>query len=219
MKAIQVHQFGGPEVLAVHEVPTPKARARRSARARACRGRQSVRYLHAQRCIPGETRAALYSRLRRGGHDRGRRRGRHQSKTGDRVYTATTLTRRLCRICAGARRTRSTRCPKKSRSRRARALGALRNWLYGLAPPTPMRALAKHCSITAQRRRGASRGAVGACFGIDRDRHGWNIARPELAKKEGAHHVFDHTKRAILKTSLKPPAAAVSISILECWPT
>ena len=24
MKAIQVYQFGGPEVLAVHEVPTPK---------------------------------------------------------------------------------------------------------------------------------------------------------------------------------------------------
>ena len=51
MKAIVVHEFGGPEVLKFEEISTPKPAAGQVLSARSRGWSKSLRHLHAQRHI------------------------------------------------------------------------------------------------------------------------------------------------------------------------
>ena len=54
MKAIRVHEFGGPEVMKLEDVPDPKPGAGRRARADPRGRRQSGRRLHSRRHVPAQ---------------------------------------------------------------------------------------------------------------------------------------------------------------------
>ncbi len=75
MKAIRVHQFGGPEVLKLEEIPDPKPAARRSGR-QGQRGRcQSRRRLYKDRDLRLQAEPSLHAR-------NGRRRRSHRCGGG-----------------------------------------------------------------------------------------------------------------------------------------
>ena len=91
MKAIQVHQFGGPEVLAIHEIPTPRPGAGEVlVRVRAAGVNPYDTYMRngtyaikpALPYTPGSDAAGTIEAVGA---------GVTQVKPGDRVYTATTL--------------------------------------------------------------------------------------------------------------------------------
>ena len=183
MKAIQVHQFGGPEVLAASRSSHSQARPGTSSRARARRGRQSLRHLHAQRHLRRQAAAALYARLRRGRHLEAVGEGVKKVKPGDRVYTATTLTGAYAEY-ALARESQVYPLPEKISFAQGAGL-----WVpYG----TAYTALHHHAHARAGETllvHGAS-GGVGIAavqfaraHGLDRDRHGrnasaaWNSSR------------------------------------------
>ena len=135
MKAIQVHQFGGPEVLALHDVPTPKPGAGEVlVRVRAAGVNPYDTYMRngayavkpALPYTPGSDAAGAIEAV--GG-------GVVKVKPGDRVYTATTLSGCLCRICVGEREPGVPAAGKNLVLARRGVVGAIRHRLYGLASP------------------------------------------------------------------------------------
>jgi len=151
MKAIQVHQFGGPKSSRFMKCPHPSRAGEVLVRVRAAGVNPYDTYMR-NGAYPVKP-ALPILRLRRGGHDRGRRRGRHQSKTGRPRLHRDDAHRRLCRICAGAREPGLPAAEKISFPQ-ARALGALRNCLYGLAPPRRCARWRNTAHPRRQRRRG-----------------------------------------------------------------
>jgi len=204
MKAIQVHQFGGPEVLALHEVPTPKpGRGEVLVRVRAAGVNPYDTYMRngtyavkpTLPYTPGSDAAGTIEAV-----------GESVTKVkpGDRVYTATTLTGAYAEY-ALARENQVYPLPEKISFSQGAGL-----WVpYG----TSYTALRHHADARAGETlliHGAS-GGVGIAavqwaralgltvFGTAGTSRGL-----DLVKKEGAHHVFDHTKAGYSEEILKP---------------
>ncbi len=203
MKAIQVHQFGGPEVLVVHEVPTPKpGPGEVLVRVRAAGVNPYDTYMRngaypvkpALPYTPGSDAAGTIEAV--GG-------GVTKVKPGDRVYTATTLTGAYAEY-ALARENQVYPLPEEISFSQGAGL-----WVpYG----TAYTALHHH----ADARAGETLLVHGASGGVGIAAVQWARALGltvigtagtprglELVKKEGAHHVFDHTKAGYPEEILK----------------
>ncbi|HVM74557.1 MAG TPA: NADPH:quinone reductase [Candidatus Saccharimonadales bacterium] len=194
MKAIQVHKFGGPEVLEIHEVPKPKSGA----------GQILVR-VHAAGVNPYDTymRNGTYAIKPELPYTPGSDAagtveavgdGVKKFKAGDRVYTAKTLSGAYAEY-ALADESQLYPLPEKISFAQGAGLwvpyGTAYTALHHHAKARPGETLLVH---------GASGGVGSAAVQIARAM-GMTVmgtagsARgQELVKKEGAHHVFDHTK-------------------------
>ena len=203
MKAIQVYQFGGPEVLALHEVPTPKPGP----------GEVLVR-VHAAGVNPYDTymRNGAYPvkptlpytpGSDAAGTIEAVGAGVAKVKPGDRVYTATTLTGAYAEY-ALARESQVYALPEKISFSPGAGL-----WVpYG----TAYTALRHHADARAGETlliHGAS-GGVGIAavqfaraLGLTVIGTAGTPRGVELVKKEGAHHVFDHSKPGYAEEVLK----------------
>ncbi len=203
MKAIQVYQFGGPEVLALHEAPTPKpGPGEVLVRVRAAGVNPYDTYMRngaypvkpALPYTPGSDAAGTIEAV--GG-------GVTKVKPGDRVYTATTLTGAYAEY-ALARENQVYPLPEEISFSQGAGL-----WVpYG----TAYTALHHH----ADARAGETLLVHGASGGVGIAAVQWARALGltvigtagtprglELVKKEGAHHVFDHTKAGYPEEILK----------------
>jgi NADPH2:quinone reductase len=203
MKAIQVYQFGGPEVLAVHEVPTPKpGPGEVLVRVRAAGVNPYDTYMRngaypvkpALPYTPGSDAAGTIEAVGE---------GVAKVKPGDRVYTATTLTGAYAE-CALARENQVYPLPGKITFPQGAGL-----WVpYG----TAYTALRHHADARAGETlliHGAS-GGVGIAavqfaraLGLTVIGTAGTSRGLELVKKEGAHHVFDHSKAGYAEEILK----------------
>ena len=215
MKAIQVYQFGGPEVLAVHEVPTPKpGPGEVLVRVRAAGVNPYDTYMRngaypvkpALPYTPGSDAAGMIEAV--GG-------GVTKVKPGDRVYTATTLTGAYAEY-ALARENQVYPLPEKISFSQGAGL-----WVpYG----TAYTALRHH----ADARAGETLLVHGASGGVGVAAVQWARALGltvigtagtsrglELVKKEGAHHVFDHSKAGYPEEILKATGGRGIDLILE----
>jgi NADPH:quinone reductase len=203
MKAIQVKQFGGPEVLALNEVPTPKpGRGEVLVRVRAAGVNPYDTYMRNGTYAvkpplpytPGSDAAGTVETVGE---------GVSKVKAGDRVYTAVTLTGAYAEY-ALAQESQVYALPEKISFAQGAGL-----WVpYG----TAYTALHHHAHARAGETvliHGAS-GGVGTA-GVQFARaQGLTVmgtagtARGlELVKKEGAHHVFDHTKAGYAEEIMK----------------
>ena len=192
MKAIHVREFGGPEVLKLEEIPTPKPAA----------GQIFVR-VHAAGVNPYDTymRNGNYADLPPLPYTPGTDAagtvevvgyGVAKVKPGDRVYVAKTISWRLRRIRYRARKPALPSSRKNDLYPRRRRLGALWHGLsrpYHSARPTHRK---RSCS-RRQRRRGHRRRANCPRLGPYSLRHRQQPEGPRLVH-EGAHQVFNHCK-------------------------
>lgn len=194
MKAIQVHQFGGPEVLVLDEVPTPKpGPAEVLVRVRAAGVNPYDTYMRAGTYAlkpslpytPGSDAAGTVEAVGP---------GVTKVKPGDRVYTATTVTGAYAEY-ALARESQVYPLPEKISFAQGAGLwvpyGTAYTALHHHAHARPGETLLVH---------GASGGVGTAAVQFARA-EGLTVLGTagtqrglELVKKEGAHHVFDHTK-------------------------
>ena len=215
MKAIQVYQFGGPEVLAVHEVPTPEpGPGEVLVRVRAAGVNPYDTYMRsgayavkpALPYTPGSDAAGTIEAVGD---------GVKKVKPGDRVYTATTLTGAYAEY-ALARETQVYPLPEKISFAQGAGLWvpygtaytALRH--HGDARPgetllihgasggvgTAAVQFARALGLTVMGTAGTSRGL-------------------ELVRKEGAHYAFDHTKAGYAEEILKATGGRGVDLILE----
>jgi NADPH:quinone reductase len=195
MKAIQVHQFGGPEVLALDEVPTPKpGRGEVLVRVYAAgvnpydtymrNGSYAIKPLLPY--TPGSDAAGVVESVGE---------AVTKVKPGDRVYTAKTVTGAYAEY-ALALESQVYRLPEKISFAQGAAL-----WVpYG----TAFTALQHHANARAGETvliHGAS-GGVGIAAAQMARAQGLTVIGTagtqkglDLVKKEGAHHAFDHTKQ------------------------
>jgi NADPH:quinone reductase len=194
MKAIQVHQFGGPEVLALAEIPTPKpGPGEVLVHVRAAGVNPYDTYMRAGTYAvkpplpytPGSDAAGTIESV-----------GPNVTKVkpGDRVYTATTITGAYAE-CALARESQVYLLPEKVSFAQGAGL-----WVpYG----TAFTALHHHAHARAGETllvHGASGGVGTAAVQLARAQGLTVIGTAgtqrglELIKAEGAHHAFDHTK-------------------------
>lgn len=203
MKAIQVHKFGGPEVLEVHELPTPKpAVGQILVRVRAAGVNPYDTYMRNGTYpikpplpyTPGSDAAGTVEAVGD---------GVKRFKPGDRVYTAKTLTGGYAEY-ALADESQLYTLPEKISFAQGAGL-----WVpYG----TAYTALHHH----AKARAGETLLVHGASGGVGTA--GVQIARAQgltvigtagtargmdLVRKEGAHHAFDHTKAGYADEILK----------------
>ncbi len=215
MKAIQVYEFGGPEVLAVHEVPTPKpGPGEVLVRVRAAGVNPYDTYMRAGAYpvkpalpyTPGSDAAGTIEAVGE---------GVAKVKPGDRVYTATTLTGAYAEY-ALARENQVYPLPEKISFSQGAGL-----WVpYG----TAYSALRHH----ADARAGETLLVHGASGGVGIAAVQWARALGltvigtagtsrglELVKKEGAHHVFDHSKAGYAEEILKATGGRGVDLILE----
>jgi NADPH2:quinone reductase len=215
MKAIQVYQFGGPEVLAVHEVPTPKpGPGEVLVRVRAAGVNPYDTYMRngaypvkpALPYTPGSDAAGTIEAVGE---------GVAKVKPGDRVYTATTLTGAYAEY-ALARENQVYPLPEKISFSQGAGL-----WVpYG----TAYTALRHHADARAGETlliHGAS-GGVGIAavqwartLGLTVIGTAGSSRGLELVKKEGAHHVFDHSKAGYPEDILKATGGRGIDLILE----
>jgi NADPH:quinone reductase len=203
MKAIQVHRFGGPEVLELHEISTPKPGP----------GQVLVR-VHAAGVNPYDTymRSGTYAVKPQLPYTPGSDAagtveavgdGVKKVKAGDRVYTAKTLSGAYAEY-ALADESQVYRLPEKISFAQGAGL-----WVpYG----TAYTALHHHAKAHAGETlliHGAS-GGVGLAAVQFARAEGLTVIGTagtqrglELIKKEGAHHAFDHTKSGYAEEILK----------------
>jgi NADPH2:quinone reductase len=203
MKAIRVHQFGGPEVLKLEEVPTPKPAA----------GQVLVR-IHAAGVNPYDTymRSGTYAQKPPLPYTPGSDaagvieavgEGVKKVKPGDRVYTAKTITGAYAEYALTLEEQVHS-LPAKINFNQGAGV-----WVpYGTAYHALIHSAKAHASETVLVH-GAS-GGVGTAavqmahamgltvFGTAGTQKGL-----ELVKREGAHQVFDHTKTGYLEEILK----------------
>jgi len=203
MKAIRVHQFGGPEVLKLEEVPTPKPDA----------GQVVVR-VHAAGVNPYDTymRAGTYAikpplpytpGSDAGGVIESIGPGAKQVKPGDRVYVAKTVSGAYAEYALALE---SQVHPLPAKASFAQGAGV---WVpYGTAYHALFQATSAHAGETLLVH-GAS-GGVGIAavqfarasgltvFGTAGSEKGL-----ELAKREGAHQVFNHSLAGYQEQILK----------------
>lgn len=194
MKAIQVHQFGGPEVLALHDIPTPHPGP----------GEILVR-VHAAGVNPYDTymRAGTYPvkpplpytpGSDAAGTVEAVGAGVKKVKSGDRVYTATTVSGAYAEYCL-ARESQLNLLPQKISFAQGAgiwvpygtAYTALHHQAFARAGETVLIHGASGgvgiASVQMARAMGLNViGTAGTQRGLD------------LVKREGAHHVCDHTK-------------------------
>jgi NADPH:quinone reductase len=203
MKAIQVHKFGGPEVLELHEIPTPKPGP----------GQILVR-VHAAGVNPYDTymRSGTYAikpslPYTPGSDAAGAVEsvgdGVKKVKAGDRVYTAKTLTGAYAEY-ALADESQIYPLPQKISFTQGAGL-----WVpYG----TAYTALHHHAGAHAGETlliHGASGGVgiaavqLGRAQGITVLGTAGTERGLDLIKKEGAHHAFDHTKAGYSEEIMK----------------
>ncbi len=203
MKAIQVYQFGGPEVLVVHEVPTPKpGRGEVLVHVRAAGVNPYDTYMRngtyavkpTLPYTPGSDAAGTIDAVGE---------GVTKVKPGDRVYTATTLTGAYAEY-ALARENQVYALPEKISFPQGAGL-----WVpYG----TSYTALRHH----GEARAGEALLVHGASGGVGIAAVQWARAMGltvfgtagtsrglALVMQEGAHHVFDHTKAGYSDEILK----------------
>jgi len=203
MKAIQVHQFGGPEVLELREVPTPKpGPGQVLVRVRAAGVNPYDTYMRAGTYAikpplpytPGSDAAGVVEAVGE---------GVKKVKPGDRVYTAKTISGAYAEF---ALTDESQVYPLPEKISFAEGAGL---WVpYGTAHT----ALHHHANARAGEMlliHGAS-GGVGIAAVQFARAQGLTVigtagtARGlELVKKEGAHHAFDHTKAGYADEILK----------------
>jgi NADPH2:quinone reductase len=194
MKAIQVHKFGGPEVLELHEVPTPKPGA----------GQILVR-VHGAGVNPYDTymRAGTYTIKPRLPYTPGSDAagtveavgdGVKKVKAGDRIYTAKTLTGAYAEYTL-VDETQAYPLPAKITFAQGAGLwvpyGTAYTALYHHGHARPAETLLIH---------GASGGVGTAAIQFARAM-GMTVLGTagsprgtELIQKEGAHQAFDHSK-------------------------
>jgi len=215
MKAIQVHRFGGPEVLELNEIPTPKpGPGQILVRVLAAGVNPYDTYMRngtyaikpALPYIPGSDAAGTVE----GVGD-----GVKKVKPGDRVYTAKTLTGAYAEY-ALADESQIYPLPQKISFAQGAAL-----WVpYG----TAYTALHHHAEARAGETlliHGAS-GGVGIAAVQFARAQGLKVLGTagtqrglELAKKAGAHYVFDHTKHGYAEEILKTTGGRGVDVILE----
>jgi len=215
MKAILVREFGGPEVLKLEEVPIPKPAA----------GEVLVR-IHAAGVNPYDTymRAGTYARKPSlpytpgsdgAGVVEGVGKGVEKVRPGDRVYTAQTLSGAYAQY-ALAREEQVHPLPAKIDFRQGAGL-----WVpYGTAYHALYHAARAHASETVLVH-GASGGVGTAAVQIARAM-GLTVLGTagtpkglEIAKREGAHQVFDHRKAGYQAEILQATGARGVDIILE----
>ena len=203
MKAILVHEFGGPEVLKLEDVPTPKPAA----------GQVLVR-IHAAGVNPYDTymRAGAYARKPGLPYTPGSDgagvveavgEGVKKVKQGDRVYTTHTLSGAYAEYVLALEQQVHPLPAKISFSQGAEI------WVpYGTAYHALYHSAKAHASESVLVH-GASGGVGIAAVQIARSM-GLTILGTagtprglELAKQEGAHQVFDHRKAGYLEEILK----------------
>ena len=194
MKAIQVHKFGGPEVLEIHEIPTPKpGPGQILVRVRAAGVNPYDTYMRNGTYAikpplpytPGSDAAGTVEAIGE---------GVKKFKVSDRVYTAKTLTGAYAEY-ALADESQLYALPEKISFAQGAGL-----WVpYG----TAYTALHHHAKARAGETllvHGASGGVGTAAVQIARAigmmvmGTAGTARGMDLVKKEGAHHVFDHTK-------------------------
>jgi NADPH2:quinone reductase len=215
MKAIQVHQFGGPEVLALAEIPTPKpGPGEVLVHVRAAGVNPYDTYMRAGTYAvkpplpytPGSDAAGTVEAVGP---------GVTKVKPGDRVYTATTITGAYAEY-ALARESQVYLLPEKVSFAQGAGL-----WVpYG----TAYTALHHHAHARAGETllvHGASGGVGTAAVQLARAQGLTVIGTAgtqrglELVKKEGAHHVFDHTKAGYAEEIQKAPGGKGVNVVLE----
>jgi len=203
MKAIQVHKFGGPEVLEVHEIPTPKPGP----------GQILVR-VHAAGVNPYDTymRAGTYAvkpplpytpGSDAAGTVEALGEGVKKFRGGERVYTAKTLTGAYAEYALADE---SQLYPLPEKISFAQGAGL---WVpYG----TAYTALYHHAKARAGETllvHGASGGVgtaavqIAGAMGMTVIGTAGSARGTELVKKEGADYVFDHTKPGYADEILK----------------
>jgi NADPH2:quinone reductase len=194
MKAIQVHRFGGPEVLTLEEIPTPKpGPGEVLVHVRAAGVNPYDTYMRAGTYAvkpplpytPGSDAAGTVEAIGP---------GVTKVKPGDRVYTATTITGAYAEY-ALARESQVYPLPEKISFAQGAGLwvpyGTAYTALHHHAHARPGETLLVH---------GASGGVGTAAVQFARAEGLTVIGTAgtqrglELVKKEGGHHVFDHTK-------------------------
>ena len=215
MKAIRVHQFGGPEVLKLEEVPTPKPAA----------GQVLVR-IHAAGVNPYDTymRSGTYAQKPPLPYTPGSDaagvieavgEGVKKVKSGDRVYTAKTITGAYAEY---ALTLEEQVYPLPAKINFNQGAGV---WVpYGTAYHALIHSAKAHASETVLVH-GAS-GGVGTAavqmahamgltvFGTAGTQKGL-----DLVKREGAHQVFDHSKAGYLDEIMKASGGRGVDIILE----
>jgi len=203
MKAIQVHEFGGPEVLKLGEVPTPKPEA----------GQVLVR-VHAAGVNPYDTymRAGTYAikpplpytpGSDAAGVVEAVGNGVKKVKPGDRVYTAKTVTGAYAEYALALESQVHTLPSKVNYAQGAGVwvpYGTAYFALFHSAQARPSETVLIH---------GASGGVGTAGVQIARAMGMTVIGTAgtdkglELVKREGAHHAFNHTKAGYAEEILK----------------
>jgi NADPH2:quinone reductase len=215
MKAIQVHHFGGPQVLELHEIPTPRPGP----------GKILVR-VHAVGVNPYDTymRNGTYAikpdlPYTPGSDAAGAVEavgdGVKKLKVGDRVYTAKTLTGAYAEY-ALADESQVYPLPQKISYSQGAGL-----WVpYG----TAYTALRHHANVRAGETvliHGASGGVglaaaqFGRAFGLTIFGTAGTQRGLDLAAKEGAHRVFDHSKSGYTDEIIKATGGRGVDVILE----
>jgi len=215
MKAIQVHRFGGPEVLELHEVPTPKpGPGQILVRVRAAGVNPYDTYMRNGTYAikpplpytPGSDAAGSVDAIGD---------GVKKVKAGDRVYTAKTLTGAYAEY-ALADESQVYSLPEKISFAQGAGL-----WVpYG----TAYTALHHHAKARAGETlliHGASGGVGIAAVQLARAQ-GLTVLGTagtqrglELVKKEGAHHAFDHTRTGYAEEIMKATGGRGVDVILE----
>jgi NADPH2:quinone reductase len=203
MKAIQVHQFGGPEVLAPHEVPTPMpGQGEVLVRVRAAGVNPYDTYMRSG-AYPVKPTLPYTPGSDAAGQIEAVGAGVARVKPGDHVYTATTLTGAYAEY-ALARENQVYLLPEKISFSQGAGL-----WVpYG----TAYTALRHHADARAGETllvHGAS-GGVGTAavqfaraMGLTVMGTAGTSGGLELVEKEGAHFAFNHTKSGYAEEILK----------------
>jgi NADPH2:quinone reductase len=203
MKAIQVHQFGGPEVLALHEIPTPRpGPGEVLVRVRAAGVNPYDTYMrNGSYAIkpplpytPGSDAAGTIEAVGQ---------GITRVKAGDRVYTATTISGAYAEF-ALALESQVHPLPEKTSFAQGAGL-----WVpYG----TAYTALHHHAAARAGETvliHGASGGVGSAAVQFARARGLVVMGTAgterglDLVKQQGAHQAFDHSKVGYIDEILK----------------
>jgi NADPH2:quinone reductase len=215
MKAIQVHKFGGPEVLEIYEVPTPKPGS----------GQLLVR-VHAAGVNPYDTymRNGTYAikpplpytpGSDAAGTVQAVGEGVKKFKPGDRVYTAKTLSGAYAEYTL-VDESQLYALPANI----SFAQGAGLFVPYG----TAYTALRHHANANAGETllvHGASGGVgtaavqIACAMGMNVMGTAGTARGMELVKKEGAHHVFDHTKSGYAEEILRVTGGSGIDVVLE----